>query len=114
MPMEMLEADPADVLHALNQLEQTIHLWKAAVEEVQASGAPFMSIAQGPYRPSPGPLPPGPPPPFTDCEANDFISVKPRNACLHFDIDVYVDQVAGFLFGLYYGLQHDQEDVSNT
>ena len=107
MGMEMLDAAPEDVLKALNDLEETIQAWKDAVKEVQGSGAETMHIARGPYRGWDPPIP-GPPPPFSGCEEIDFLRPPPHIGCFHFDIDIYTQQVCGFLLGLYYGLQYDR------
>ncbi len=108
MEMEMTVATPEDVLLALNRMEETIQVWKAAVVEVQQSGAETMHIAQGPFRGWDPPIPG--PEPFTGCWPDDcFISVRPRSGCVEFDIDIYVQQVCGFLLGLYHCLLYDQD-----
>lgn len=114
MSMDMMEATPEDVLRALNQLEETIQVWRAAVVDVQESGAEIMHIAQGPYRGG-DPIPiPGPPAPFSSCEPSDFLRPPPRTGCHHFDIYIYTQQVAGLFLGLYYGLMYDQDYLDSN
>ena len=104
MTKEMIQAVPEDVLRALIRVEESIQVWKAAVMAVQGSGVDTMSIAPGPFRMDPIP---GPEPPFSACERNDFLEVRPQSGCLNFNIDTYVQQISGLFLGIHYGLQHD-------
>ena len=106
MSMDMMETYTEDVLLALNTLEETIQVWKAAV----VAGGPNTSIARGPFSPIPIP---GPPPPFSGCEGIDFLRPPPHTGCLHSDIDIYVQQVSGLFLGIYYGLEHDHGGGKN-
>ena len=105
MTKEMMQAVPEDVLRALNRVEETIQVWKAAVMAVQESGADTMSIAPGPFRLDPIP---GPAPPFTACKPSELLEVRPRSSGFNFDIEIYTQQISGLFMGLYFGLLHDQ------
>lgn len=110
MSNEMMQANPVDVLRALENLEKSIKVWKDAVYEVYYSEAETMSIAQGPFDPV---QVEGPVPPFIGCGPASHTGPNPAITCLYFDINVYAEQVLGVLLGLYFGLEHDQGHVSN-
>jgi len=111
--MEMMEADPIDVLLALIKVEESIQAWKAAVVDLVRERAETMHIALGPFRPGDGPQPPQPEPPYTGCWPEiSFMGVYPRSGCHDFDIDTQVDQISGFLMGLHHGLLHDRDAMN--
>lgn len=103
MSFETIQADTEDVLQALTKLEESVEVWKQIIGDLQASGQSEVEIAQGPFLI--GRII-GPPPPFTHCEG-DFLPFKPHNVCLAFDIDIYVQQIAGLFMGIYHGLAQD-------
>ncbi len=110
LEMEMLEADPIDVLLALIKVEESIQVWKAAVVDLVRERVTTMNVAKGPFRGGDGPLPPsGGSGPFTNCWPDDlFMGARPQTGCAGFNIDTYVQQVSGLFLGLYFGLEHPQ------
>lgn len=114
--MEMLEADPIDVLLALIKVEESIQVWKTAVVDRVRARETTMNVARGPFRGGEGPLPPsGGSGPLTGCWPDDlFMGARPQTGCAGFNIDMYVQQISGLLVGLHYGLLHDQDNDTNT
>jgi hypothetical protein len=103
MSYETIQANTEDVRRALVVLKGSIDSWIQVIQDIEASGEVDVSVAMGPFEM--GRIP-GPPPPFSGCEG-DFLNIKPQTGCLMFDVDIYVQQIAGLFMGIYHGLAQD-------
>jgi hypothetical protein len=109
MSYEIEDANTEDVLRALARVQESVAVWKAIIEGIQASGQSVVNIAMGPF-PMLRIL--GPPPPFSGCEG-EFLMAKPQTGCVAFDIDTYVGQISGLFKGIYHGLEQGESDPAN-